>query len=78
MPKGLVRDHTTKRGTWGRIVVLEGTVTFVDEESGEVGLTAGRDGIVVPERPHRVSLSDDARFRVDFYRMPASMRGSVE
>ena len=28
VPKGLLRSHSTKKGTWGKIVVLEGTLRY--------------------------------------------------
>ena len=34
VPKGLLHDHTTKAGTWGRIVVAEGLLRYtIGEES---------------------------------------------
>jgi tellurite methyltransferase len=69
LPKGLLRDHSTKAGTWGLIHILEGhlryTVHYPEERSLE--LLPGMAGIVVPEMKHRVEPVGAVRFCVAFY-----------
>jgi tellurite methyltransferase len=70
IPDGLRRNHTTKRGVWGRIEVLEGTLRYVIEPpfSSEQQLSQGQFGIVPPEQPHRVEPVGAVRMRVHFLR----------
>lgn len=72
VPKGLLRSHTTKAGTWGAIVVEAGHVLYVLEDRGDatVVLRAGVEGIIAPEAPHRVDPRPGSRFFVRFLRAP--------
>jgi tellurite resistance-related uncharacterized protein len=73
IPDALRRDHTTRQGVWGRIVVADGRLRYVvDALATDVALDAGRPGIVVPEVPHRVEPLGPVRFFVDFLRSPSS------
>lgn len=76
MPEALARDHTTKRGVWAKIVVLEGTLRYhVGALSTQLDLQAGgAPGVVVPEVPHRVEPLGPVRFRVEFLRTPDASR----
>ncbi|NLD76767.1 MAG: DUF1971 domain-containing protein, partial [Acidimicrobiales bacterium] len=68
-PDGLLRAHKVAVGVWGRLRVLDGTVTFVAEESGERRtLGPGESQVIEPDLPHHVEPSDDARFEVEFHR----------
>jgi tellurite methyltransferase len=68
LPGGLLRSHRLKRGSWGRIVVLEGLVRYILEDEGSLTfvLRPGVPGIVAPERPHHIEADPDARVRIDF------------
>ncbi len=69
VPKALTSDHSTKRGVWARIVVLEGTLHYrVEAFSAAFDLTPGVDGIIVPEVLHHVTPLGLVRFYVEFYR----------
>ncbi len=69
VPRGLLRDHKTRAGTWGRIHVLAGSVRYhVPDRAKPIVLTSARPGIIPPEMPHRVELSPDASFFVEFWR----------
>lgn len=72
VPRGLLRRHTTKAGTWGRIVVLEGALLYriLEPELEEHVLTPTRFGVVTPEVPHEVALRGPVRFHVEFLRRP--------
>lgn len=75
LPAALARNHTTKRGVWAKVVVLEGALRYhVDALATRIDLRAGGEpGIVVPEVPHRVEPLGSVRFRVDFYRAPDAL-----
>jgi tellurite resistance-related uncharacterized protein len=73
IPSGLLRSHRLVPGTWGRIVVAEGTLLYTIEREPELGfiLTSALPGVVQPEQPHRVAARGPVRFRVEFLRPPA-------
>lgn len=75
IPKGLLKDHTTKKGTWGIIRVDKGSLeyTIVDPAISVFELKAPDRGIIEPTRLHHVrALSDDLEFVVEFYRVPGT------
>ncbi len=65
MPPGLAKDHRTT--VWAELVVLEGTVLFVDESSRNATAAAGGRVVIVPDTLHHIEPSDDAQFYVQFY-----------
>jgi tellurite resistance-related uncharacterized protein len=71
-PAGLLRAHTTKEGTWARIVVLEGVLVYrIMPASGPIEehtLEPGREGVVEPRVPHEVAPRGPVRFYVEFWR----------
>ena len=75
IPRGLLKDHTTKKGTWGVIRVAAGKLLYRIEEPEpalEFELTPdGPGGIIEPTRLHKVApLTDDVEFCVEFHRLP--------
>ena len=74
VPRGLLADHRTKQGVWGRIVVEAGTLTYVCER-GTFTLTPALEGVVEPERPHHVVVAEPVRFHVVFLCAPAATPG---
>ena len=70
VPAGLLRSHTTKAGTWGRICVLEGALTYriLGPELETHTLVPEHDGVVEPEVPHEVETDGRVRFFVEFLR----------
>ncbi len=66
-PAKLRSDHVTKRGVWGRIVVLDGSISYT-VQSQRYLLTPDKPGVVVPMVPHFVTPHDDSRFYVEFLR----------
>lgn len=68
IPKGLLRDHSTKAGVWGLIRVQEGTLEYTIGD-GEVHiLVAGTSGVVEPTVTHHVRPLGEVSFLVEFYR----------
>ncbi len=76
IPAGLLREHSTKKGTWGRICVLEGKLSY--EILGPVVesriLSPGDDGVVEPEVLHQVTPLGAVRFFVEFLKKPSAKR----
>lgn len=73
VPKGLLTQHATKPGVWGRIVVEEGRLLYVIEEGAHAGawvLRPGVHGIVAPAVRHHVEPRGPVRFHVVFLKAP--------
>ena len=70
VPAGLLKDHTTKKGVWGKLVVETGTVHYTvtdPDEAGEYQINEGDYGVIVPEQLHHVEvMTDDTVFHVEF------------
>ena len=77
IPAGLLRRHTTKRGVWGRIHVLEGSLLYriLEPSPEEHVLTPEHPGVVSPETPHEVQPVGPIRFFVEFLRRPIQADG---
>ena len=69
VPKGLLTSHSTKPGTWGMIVVIEGSLTYriLEPEVEEHELDAEHPGVVEPTVTHEIEPHAGARFYVQFY-----------
>ncbi|EEX94729.1 tellurite resistance protein TehB [Vibrio orientalis CIP 102891 = ATCC 33934] len=74
VPAALLNHHNTAEGVFGQLCVMEGTVTyfgFADSEAKEpetkVEIEAGQFATSPPQYWHRVELSDDAQFNINFW-----------
>ena len=67
VPEKLKKAHGTKVGTWGRINVNRGEVSYFleGEDRPLARVTAGETFVILPEERHYVRLSDDAEFFVE-------------
>lgn len=72
IPKGLLRSHSTKPGTWGKIVIVEGALRYriLEPDIEEHILEPGNCGIVEPTIRHEVEPHQKVKFHVEFYREP--------
>lgn len=70
VPKALLESHRTKRGTWGRIVVLEGTLIYriMEPKLEEVRLDPDHPGVIEPAIEHEIEPGADVKFYLQFYR----------
>lgn len=70
VPKGLLANHNTVAGVWGKIVVEEGSLVYTIEgaEPESVVLSPARFGVVEPTVLHHVAPAPGTRFYVEFYR----------
>ena len=70
VPRGLLRAHRTKAGTWGKIVVLEGQLRYriLEPEVTDVDLSPGTFGVVEPGVAHEVLPVGNVLFYVEFWR----------
>lgn len=70
LPAGLSREHRTT--VWAELVVLAGSVLFVDGPGRRVGASPDRRVTIVPDIPHHIEPESDAEFYVQFYEADAS------
>lgn len=69
VPEVWLNPHSIKRGTWARIVVLEGQLLYIiNGPREEICLNAGEFGVVEPRVSHFVKPLGKARFYLEFYR----------
>ncbi|MCH2204675.1 MAG: DUF1971 domain-containing protein [Lentisphaerales bacterium] len=69
IPKGILNQHNTKAGTWGKLVVLSGEVIFVDlQNNWEITATADRPVNIVPEAWHHLKVCGPVELKVEFYK----------
>lgn len=69
VPAGLLKDHKTKAGAWGKIVILEGSLEYTIQEPDieVVKLTPQRFGVVEPTVLHHIAPLGSVKFYVEFY-----------
>ena len=69
VPDALQQEHTLAPGRWGVLHVFEGSVRFVNLETGDERDVSSPDLIIIyPKVPHRLQLTGRLRCRVDFFR----------
>jgi tellurite methyltransferase len=69
VPPGLLRDHQTKAGVWGKIHVVSGAVRYtIPGINQAIVLKPERPGIVELEVAHHVEPVEDASFYMEFWR----------
>ena len=68
-PPNFQKNHSTRPGVWGRLVMESGAFTFAwEKDDADISLAKG-DTVVIPqETPHRVILNGPVSFFVEFYR----------
>mmetsp|Transcript_10238 Transcript_10238/g.12953 ORF Transcript_10238/g.12953 Transcript_10238/m.12953 type:complete len:151 (-) Transcript_10238:173-625(-) len=75
IPKGLLKEHSTKKGTWGVIKVNTGKLRYIINEPTPAEYVIDRYscGIIEPGVKHEVAaLTDDLEFVVEFHRLPGT------
>ncbi len=70
VPAGLLNDHTTKEGVWGKIVILSGQLeyTIQEPEVEVIELSPSKWGVVEPTILHHIKPLGSVNFYVEFYR----------
>lgn len=68
VPAKLLSAHDLKPGTWGRLNVKAGQVTYNLEGSEAEGVTieAGQAHIIPPEERHYITVSEGTEFFIEF------------
>ena len=77
MPAGLKRSHQIAAGTWGRIVVHDGTLRFVAQTEPELNVIVGpcSTQAIPPGVVHNVQPLEKVRFSIDFLSIPTVREG---
>ena len=69
VPAALQQEHRLAPGRWGVLHVFEGSVRFVNLETGDERDVSAPDLIIIhPQVPHKLHLTGQLRCRVDFFR----------
>ncbi len=69
LPQAIRNAHSTKEGTWGLLVVIEGRVRLVfHDPSRAVEVTPGNPAPIPPRAVHHVETDGPMKMRVEFYR----------
>jgi len=68
MPEGIKKDHSTKKGTWGIIRVLEGELEYVTGNGNTHILNSENPGVIEPEIKHSVKTIGAVVFHLEFYK----------
>jgi tellurite resistance-related uncharacterized protein len=72
VPAGLLKDHSTKEGTWGSIVVEQGRLRYLISDPrrsvSETVVTPAAAAVIEPTIAHRVEPLGAVRFHVCFHR----------
>jgi tellurite resistance-related uncharacterized protein len=77
LPAGLRRAHRVAAGTWGRIVVEEGSLSFAAATTPpvEVMVGAGETQAIPPEVEHAVEPAAHVSFRIEFLTVARDVGG---
>ena len=67
-PPNFQKDHATRPGVWGRLVMESGALIFAWADGEMAPLAKGDVMVIPPEVRHRVVLEGPVRFFVEFYR----------
>ncbi|WP_350195161.1 DUF1971 domain-containing protein [Thalassobaculum sp.] len=68
-PAGLLADHSTREGVWGKLHVETGQLTYIVADTGVATvLQAGQQAVIRPGERHRVSLDVPVTFFIEFLR----------
>lgn len=71
LPEKLRKDHSTKAGVWGLLVVRSGRLLLRRENKAEVIVKAGGTAVFAPQEVHSVEAVGAVDFEVRFHRKEA-------
>ncbi len=68
LPKGLLREHHLKKGSWGKLTVKSGRILLVWDDGSDRKdlLTEGDMAMIAPQRPHHLELVGDFLLQIEF------------
>lgn len=68
VPKGLLKNHTTKENVWAVIHVSAGMLEYTIDNREIHILEPGKNGVIEPQIPHHVKPLGAVSFFVEFYK----------
>ncbi|MCR9214625.1 MAG: DUF1971 domain-containing protein [Proteobacteria bacterium] len=70
VPEKLKSRHQTKAGVWGKLVVLSGELTYIEDREKPVvqAVDPSTHAVIKPEMPHHLEVTGPVSFQVEFYR----------
>ncbi len=70
VPESLQKSHSTKEGTYARLVVTAGEVQYfvVGQNDPLATIRVGDTFVILPAEEHFVQVTDDAEFFLEFCR----------
>ena len=69
IPEALLQEHTLAEGHWGVLHIFDGSLVFVDTNSGDERIVSAPEHIIIrPVAPHRVTLDGQVNYRIGFFR----------
>lgn len=72
--KPILKKHMAPKGKCGYLIVTKGKLKFVWEDTGEELDADPEHPIVIwPERYHHVKITGPVAFKVEFYKVPATL-----
>ena len=71
LPDKLRKDHSTKAGVWGLLVVQSGELLLRREDKEDFVITAGEAAVFAPQEVHSVEAMGNVEFEVRFHRQEA-------
>ena len=68
LPKGLLKQHRLRAGSWARLTILSGAIDFVwdDGDRETERLATGMTKLVEPLVPHHIALTGPVELEVAF------------
>lgn len=69
LPQGLLAEHRLKPQRWGRLNLIEGSVTLAwDDGSGRANILQGpAEAVIPPEVPHHLEFEEDFLLEITFF-----------
>lgn len=68
---GILKNHETREGRYGFLVVESGALQFVWEQEGLVlDADPGHAIVIFPEKLHHVKITGKVQFYIEFYERP--------
>ena len=70
IPAALLKAHNTKKDVWGKLEILQGSLTYTIEETNQsFNLQKDSHVVIEPQQYHFIgSFSEDLEIKITFYR----------
>lgn len=71
VPEKLLSNHNLKAGTWGKLCVAKGKVSYfkAGDETPDAVIEENGTHIIPTQQMHFIKVSEDAEFHIEFWRV---------